>query len=68
MVAAYFGHQEVVSHLLCLKADVNYTTKCGNTALHFAAEAGCLGIIENLQQFGATLRPTQKGTFRVWYQ
>lgn len=56
MVAAYFGHQHLVSwRLLHESIDVNSTASHGQTALYFAAHNGHLEVCRWLLKFGAIM-------------
>lgn len=47
------GHKNVVKFLLENGADVNKQTNCGATAMHFAAQADHLKIIQILLAYNA---------------
>ena len=51
--AARNGSEEQVARLLALKAHVNHTDKKGLTALHYAVQYRCEGIIKILILNGA---------------
>ena len=50
MLAAYYGHGELVELILTRGADPNLRDNQGRTALRRASESGHLGIIELLKQ------------------
>ena len=54
MIACYKQREKIVSYLIRCGADVNLQSKLrGNTALHDAAEAGSIPIVEALLRAGA---------------
>jgi len=65
MIAAKNGHRQVVSYLLSKKANPNCSTKCGNTALHLAAENGGLEIVKELLKFCKIQSPDGKGKLDI---
>lgn len=60
IIAAQYGHSEVVSELLKRGADPNIQTKTGDSALHRAAHMGRLGIVRKLLAAGADPLLTNK--------
>ena len=46
MHATWYGHIEVIKHLINAGANINYQNKRGNTALHFAYENSHHSIID----------------------
>ena len=53
-MACLGGKAEVVEHLISLDADVNYTTKNGDTVLMKACEKGNKTIMDNLLSYAKT--------------
>ncbi|KAH3823665.1 serine/threonine-protein phosphatase 6 regulatory ankyrin repeat subunit C-like [Dreissena polymorpha] len=56
--AAWFGHAEIVKHLLLRGCDVNSKDDCGRTALHRACEKQSLEVANALLNNGAYINAT----------
>lgn len=56
--AAWFGHAEIVKHLILRGCDVNSKDDCGRTALHRACEKQSLEVAKVLLKNGADINDT----------